>query len=597
LSPKPLRLWPGVAAAAVQLVAALLLIAIPSLFGLAMLSGIVGGLVIVLWWLFFSRAPWKERLAAIVVMAAVAFVVHPLLDPSISGAAMGILSWILSGATMAFGLAVWAAASRGLTAAPRSVALVTAVLIACASLAVIRTDGISGDGNFNFHWRWSPTAEDKLLAQERTDPPPVAPVSAAPPVATPTPDPVATQPAKETLAPAVVATAPAPRADWSGFRGPDRNSTVRGVRIETDWTKSPPAKLWQRQVGPGWSSFAVDGDLFFTQEQRGNDEIVGCYRVSTGEPVWRHKDAVRFYESNGGAGPRATPTIHNDRVYAFGATGILNALDERTGRLIWTHDVAKETEKPVPMWGFTSSPLVFDDMVIVAAAGRMAAYELATGKTRWLGPDGGGSYGSPHLATIGGVPQVLLLSSTGTTSVAPSTGSVLWKHEWSEGTSIVQPALTADGDVLVNTITAMGGVGLRRLTIAHEAAGWTAKERWTSSGLKPYFNDFVVHKGHAFGFDGTILAAINLEDGKRAWKGGRYGAGQLVVLPDQDLLLVLSEEGDLVLVSATPDKFTELAKARGIEGKTWNHPVLVGDVLLVRNGEQMAAYRLALANR
>jgi outer membrane protein assembly factor BamB len=139
----------------------------------------------------------------------------------------------------------------------------------------------------------------------------------------------------------------------------------------------------------------------------------------------------------------------------------------------------------------------------------------------------------------------------------------------------------------------MGGTGLRRLSVSRAGDGtWKVEERWTSRGLKPYFNDYVVHEGHAYGFDGTILSAINLESGERVWKGGRYGAGQMVLLPDQDLLLVLSEDGDLVLVSATPDKHTELAKFDAIEGKTWNHPVLVNDVVLVRNGEEMAALRL-----
>jgi hypothetical protein len=138
---------------------------------------------------------------------------------------------------------------------------------------------------------------------------------------------------------------------------------------------------------------------------------------------------------------------------------------------------------------------------------------------------------------------------------------------------------------------------MRRLAVAHGSGGWKVEERWTSIGLKPYFNDFVVHRGHAFGFDGSILACIDLQDGQRRWKGGRYGYGQLVLLPDQDLLLVLSEEGGLALVAATPERFTELARFPGVEGKTWNHPVLVGDVLLVRNGQEMAAFRLSPADR
>src|SRR5204863_7808043 len=163
--------------------------------------------------------------------------------------------------------------------------------------------------------------------------------------------------------------------------------------------------------------------------------------------------------------------------------------------------------------------------------------------------------------------------------------------------SIVQPGLAADGNILIAAGDAMGGQGMRRIAATHGPAGWTLEERWTSRGLKPYFNDFVVHKGHAFGFDGIILACLDLEDGQRKWKGGRYGNGQLVLLPDQDLLLVLSEDGELALVGATPDRFKELARFPALEGKTWNHQVLVGNVLGVRSGEEMAAFRLALAGR
>jgi outer membrane protein assembly factor BamB len=261
---------------------------------------------------------------------------------------------------------------------------------------------------------------------------------------------------------------------------------------------------------------------------------------------------------------------------------------------VWTRNAASDTGTKIPDWGFSSSPLVVDDRVIVAVSGRLAAYGLATGDLRWSGPEGGASYSSPHLLTIGGVPQVLLLSGGGCTSVAPADGKVLWKHSLA-GFSALQPTLTADGGVLVTNADAAGGAGTHRLAVAQTPGGWTVEEVWTSNGLKPYFNDIVVHGGHAFGFDGGILACIDLQDGKRKWKGGRYGYGQLLLLADQDLLLVLSEEGELALVAATPGQFKEVARFPALDGKTWNHPVLTGDILLVRNDREMAAFRLSLA--
>jgi outer membrane protein assembly factor BamB len=283
----------------------------------------------------------------------------------------------------------------------------------------------------------------------------------------------------------------------------------------------------------------------------------------------------------------------------------LNALDAGTGRVIWSREAAADTATPIPTWGFASSPIVFDDLVVVATAGRLAAYDLATGQPRWVGPSRGGGYSSPQLVRIGGDAQILLQSDTGTTAVAPADGTVAWEYSWAGGTGIVQPALAANGDVLVAAADAMGGLGIRRLGISSAGADaargtpgrWVVEPRWISRGLKPYFNDFVVHKDHAYGFDGSILAAVDLADGSRTWKGGRYGHGQILLLPEQDLLLVLSEDGELALVSATPDQFTELARMPAIQGKTWNHPVLVGDVVLVRNGEEMAAFRLHRATR
>jgi outer membrane protein assembly factor BamB len=560
-----------------------------AMFGLA--GAMIGTLAVLIWWIFFSRARWPERLGVTLLMIVTWFAMRPLLDPSIIGGAMGGLP-ILGFTLFAIALVVWAVATRNSSTGTRRASVVVAMLLAAGVCTLVRTAGIHY--GFELHWRWTPTPEQVLLAQGSDDLPPVLPEPVPAPAENLKERPAAKDHSDPTPSAATTPAVPASPvlAEWPGFRGSDRDGIVHNVRIATDWTKSPPVELWRRQIGPGWSSFAVAGDLLYTQEQRGDDEIVASYRVSTGQPVWRHRDAVRFWESNAGAGPRGTPTFSNGRVYAFGGTGLLNALHAATGKVIWSRNVVSDAETEVPMWGFSSSPLVVDDLVVVAASAKLAAYDIATGKPRWFGPAGGFSYSSPHLLTIAGVPQILLLSGTAT-SVALTSGTLLWQHK-TDGGAIVQPAVISEGEVLINTIEAMGGQGIRRLSIAHQSDQWTVDERWSSPGLKPYFNDFVVHTGYAFGFDGSILSCVDLADGKRRWKGGRYGSGQLVLIADQDVLLVLSDTGELALVSATPDAFKEIARYKAIEGKTWNHPVLVRDTLLVRNGEEMAAFRLSL---
>ncbi len=584
---KPLRLWPGVTAAIALVVIRFLLAAVvPEAMLISMFGGLLCAVAILIWWLFFSRAPWLDRIGALVVMVASVAVGFRIVDESIRGGMMGNMLPVYSIFVLTPMLVLWAVVTRGRSDAVRRAWMVVMLFGATASFALLRTNGIIG-GVSDLAWRWAPTAEERLLAKGEEK------LIALPPPAAPPTTPPSSVPSAPSV-PSVPSVASAPILplipEWPGFRGVGRDSVVRGLQISSDWASAPPAEVWRRPIGPGWSSFAVMADRFYTQEQRGEYEMVTCYQLATGKPVWMHKDAARFYESNAGAGPRGTPTLSGGRVYTFGATGIVNVLDAATGARVWSRNAATDTSATIPMWGLSSSPLVVDDVVVIAVAGRLVGYDRATGTPKWTGEANGGGYSSPHLYTLDGVPQVLLLSGTGATSVSPADGKVLWKYAW-EGGSIVQPALV-DGDLLINSISMMGGEGLRRLTVKRAGDGWAVEERWTSRGLKPYFNDFVVHKGHAYGFDGNILASIDLADGTRKWKGGRYGEGQLLLLADQDLLLVLAEEGDVALVNATPDQFKEVARFAAIEGKTWNHPVIVGNLLLVRNGEEMAAFRL-----
>ncbi|HEX6729503.1 MAG TPA: PQQ-binding-like beta-propeller repeat protein [Pyrinomonadaceae bacterium] len=569
---KPLRVWPGVVLVVVQWLAWLVVpFFLPDYILFAMLVTAVCALAVVLWWLIFSRAPWYERVGALILIVLAVIVTKRIVHVSIATGSMGFLLFVMAIPVMSLALVAAAVISRRLSAGPRRAVIAAAIVLGCGVFTLLRTAGATGDFKNDFHWRWSETPEERLLLADAQGDDVTSPSPAAPSVTVKT------------------------EADWPGFRGPQRDSAVRGVQLKTDWSASPPVELWRRPIGPGWSSFAVHAGRLYTQEQRGNDEIVACYDVSTGKPVWKHSDPARFYESVGGPGPRATPTLSNGRVYSLGGTGIMNVLDDRTGAVVWSRNAVADTGAKIPGWGISGSPLIVGDVVIVAASGNLVAYDLATGNPRWFGPRGGNSYSSPQLLNINGVPQIVLMTSTGATSVALADGKELWNHAWPSDTRIMQPAVAADGELVISVGDGMGGNGTRRIGVKNGSGGWTTEERWTSEDLNVSFTDFVIHKGHVFGFDWGTLACIDLNDGKRKWKSTQRGYGQLVLLPDQDVLLELSEKGELVLIKASPDQFTELARFPVLEGKTWNHPVLVGDVVLVRNDHEMAAFRLPLA--
>ena len=568
-APKPsYRLWPGVLIVALQWFATfvtgkLVPASMVQFFG--MLGGPpLGFLLLGIWWMRVSDWPLGRKFLVFLLPIPLFVGALMLADPSVYQAAyiygipivcLAFLAWLALRRVADVRRAVWA--------------WVAILVVVCGAWAVLRTTGVDGDMAYDFELRWSQTAEENLLQAES----------------------LPSIPAATSTTPEVVTSG---SADWPGMRGPNRDGVVPGVQIATDWTASPPEVIWKRPVGPGWGSFAVDGDVIFTQEQRGEQEVVSAYAASTGEPIWQHADEARFWEAMAGAGPRATPTLHDGRLYALGATGIVQALDAETGRQIWQRNLADDTGARLPDWGFSASPLVAEGLVVVhggAPDGKaIAAYHQDTGEPAWFAAAGSLSYCSMHDVTLGGVRQFMVATGDGVTSVSPE-GNVLWKHEWPApgGARVVQPAFTDDGDVIVGTSF---GMGTRRFSVSRSGDAWTTGEVWTTARMKPYYNDIVVHEGHVYGFDNRILAALDIETGDRVWKGGRYGNGQLLLLPDQDLLLVVSDRGELALVRAAPAGYEELATFQAIEGKTWNHLAYADGVLYLRNAEEMAALRL-----
>jgi outer membrane protein assembly factor BamB len=414
-------------------------------------------------------------------------------------------------------------------------------------------------------WRWSPTKEQLYLAQ-----------------LTPTRPPTTSGAAEGTL----TSTA----TDWPGLRGLGRDGIVSGLTISTNWSAHPPRQLWRVRVGPGWSSPVAIGGRVFTQEQRGPNEVVACRNLIDGKECWTHEDSVRFEEGMSGPGPRATPLFVDGKLFTLGATGVLNCLDAATGNLKWSADLAKEGVKP-PIWGFSSSPVVTQGMVIVYAGGAkgLIAYRADSGKLAWYVPSGEQSYWPPQLMKIAGVEQVVFLRDHSAIAVDPLTGKQLWEEVISApgAPRAIQPHAISDSQLLVSSETDLGTAVLE---ITNTSGTWAAKRKWVTRSLKPSFDDFVVLDG----FDGAVFCCTNLSDGKRKWREGRYGHGQVLLLQDQKLLLVLGEEGEVMLLRATPDKNDELARFTAITGKTWNHPAIARGKLIVRNGEEMACFDLDL---
>lgn len=390
--------------------------------------------------------------------------------------------------------------------------------------------------------------------------------------------------------------------DWPDFRGPYRDGIYRGSEVRLDWDQSPPRELWRHPVGLGWSSFAVLGDYAITLEQRDDQEAVVCYHLQTGEPIWIHGDTTRFtaVAVNGGDGPHTTPAIVGERTVTLGATGILNCLATRTGVRHWSRNILEDAGTPGNPaknieWGVSASPLVVDGLVITipgGTAGRsVIAYHLESGEIAWSTGEFPASYCGARVEELEGVRQLLIYHGTGLTALTIEDGRPLWSFDWVNMPKVnsAQPLKVADDAVVIGSGY---GVGAVRVDLDRTDEGWLAMAGWKSTRFKLKFNDAVLLKGFLYGLDDGILTCVDPTSGKTQWKARRFGYGQLLGFED-GRLLILSEDGDAVVVDANPQKFTELARMHVLDGTTWNHPVIAGQKLLVRNGTTAGCYDLS----
>ena len=571
------RLWPAVVIVVLQwlIIKGAAWLAPASMFHfISMFWGpLVGAVAFLAWWLLASRVPWRQRLIVLAACGAIGTAAVLVRDPSFNG--VGLFAFFLYALPLVTGTWIlWLLLTRGVGWPVRQAGLFVLFALTWGYFTLFRFEGTDGDIQATLAYRWTPTAEEaskKYRAEAAAKP---APQLSAEPL---------------TLG----------AGDWPGFRGADRDSRLTGERVAVDWAQHPPRQFWRHPVGPGWSSFAVIGSRLYTQEQREEQEAVVCYDAATGAEVWAHVDGARFSEAIAGPGPRATPTFHAGRIYALGASGLLNCLDAISGQVVWHHDIGADSGAKVPTWGFAASPLVVQGVVTVFAGGpenkSVLGYDAVSGELKWTAGGGKLSYGSLHPARLGGVEQLVLATEEGLAAFDPLKGTLLWQHDWplKDGMArVIQPALVDQSSLLIGTGF---GMGVRRVRVDREGDAWKVKEEWTTRSIKPYYNDLVVHKGYLYGFDGNFFTCVSLENGKSKWRQRGYGNGQVLLLADQELLLIISETGEVALVQANPEEHKELGRFQAIEGKTWNHPVVAHGKLYVRNGAEAACYQVGEA--
>lgn len=512
-------------------------------------------------------------------------ILQMIIGPVVDQAVQNIISLILCFSGL-MSLLVWFLRESDHTRRLKRNVAGAIVIAIIALVAVLRIERVSGDLVPEFNWRWAP-ARDRLLKHHDVN------------------TGMTTSPWHET------------ENDFPGFLGPSGQCSLAAPELDADWMISPPRLMWRQPIGAGWSGFATCGDHAVTLEQRGDEEVIACYDILSGATEWIVAVPARHETILGGVGPRSTPTLRDGVVFATGATGWLHAIDGESGKVLWRKNVLDDLgidQKQHAMsvaWGRAGSPLVTDELVIVPAGGplqkptseepeyvSLVAYERATGQQRWLAGDEQIAFATPILTSFGDVTQVVNVNEAHVAAYDPEDGAQLWQIVWpghsNSDASCSQVVPLKDEKFFISKGYGVGAAVFQIRAPSSDPSlpqVWNVEPVWQQSTLlKTKFTNVVVYEGFVYGLSDGILECVDIVDGTRAWKRGRYGQGQ--VLRVGSLLLVQAESGDVCLVEASPEAHREIARLDAISGQTWNNPCLSGNRLLVRNAEEAACYEL-----
>jgi outer membrane protein assembly factor BamB len=386
--------------------------------------------------------------------------------------------------------------------------------------------------------------------------------------------------------------AAAQAGEWNQWRGPNRDGVSKETGLLKQWAPEGPPLAWKAQgAGAGYSSLAVSNGRIYTMGLRGEREYVISFDAATGKEVWATPNGSAYRDGRGD-GPRGTPTVDGERLYALGAKGDLSALDAKTGKVVWAMNVLQKFGGENIGWGISESPLIVGERLFVNAGGpgaSVVALNKRDGTLIWKSQSDAPGYSSAIAVEVGGKTEVVFFTSKRAMGLDAADGKLLWEYSRaSNGTANVATPVARGNRVFVSSDY---GTGAGLVEIKADAKGaTTAQEVYFTREMRNHHSSSILVGDYLYGFSSGILTAMRFDTGEVAWRDRSVGKGSLVYA--DGMLYALSENGVVGLIEATPSGYSEKGRFHIQQGSlpTWTHPVIAGGRLYLRDQDTIYAY-------
>jgi outer membrane protein assembly factor BamB len=389
-------------------------------------------------------------------------------------------------------------------------------------------------------------------------------------------------------------------AQWTQWGGPNQAFKSNATGISTNWPETGPKQVWQRDLGDGYSAILVDDGKLYTMFRADGKEIVVALDAKTGGTIWEHRydsQPKEGHEHNFGDGPRGTPLIVGDKVFSIGVAGVMHCLDKGTGKVRWKHDLWGEFGGNVLNHGYSSSPIAYKDTVVALVGGEnasMVAFNQTTGKVVWKNKGFQNSYSTPRLFKIDGKDHMIAFMAEQIVGFDPATGKVMWdapcKNRWKQNVSM--PVFDDKENILFFSSSGVGSKGVK-LTPGRDE--FKTEEVWSSRKIQLYHVTSVHEGDYVYGSTGSgspcFMSAINMKTGKIAWR--KRGFAKATVVQADGKLIILDEDGQLAIATATPDDLTVHSKVKLLDDVAWTVPTIVGKTMYIRDKNKIMAFDLS----